>query len=118
LDQIDQELAALGYDLEAHENCARLKTRAGRPKRTCAKLEGARSALAPIEREIAGLEKQQEELEKNLAAMTATYDEAMVQFAAAEGDLPDLAQAESDLHDIQEQENRLHFGMSVRRCKL
>jgi DNA repair protein SbcC/Rad50 len=107
LDQIDQELAALGYDLEAHEKLRQAENAGRQAEEDLRQLEKARSALAPIEREIIGLEKQQEELEKNLAAMTAAYDEAIVQYAAAEGDLPDLAQAESDLHDIQEQENRL-----------
>jgi exonuclease SbcC len=108
LDQIDQELAALGYDLEAHEKLRQAENAGRQAEEDLRKLEGARAALAPIEREIAGLEAQLADLEKNLASMTAAYDEAVVQYAAAEADLPDLAQAESDLHDIQEQENQLH----------
>jgi DNA repair exonuclease SbcCD ATPase subunit len=76
LDQIDQELAALGYDLEAHEKLRQAENAGRQAEEDLRKLEGARAALAPIEREIAGLAAQLADLEKNLAAMTAAYDEA------------------------------------------
>jgi len=107
LDEIDKELSALGYDLGAHEKLRQAEAVGRQAEGDLRELEGARSALAPIEREIEGFEAQLADSEKDLAAMTAAYDEAAVKYAAAEADLPDLEGAESDLHDIQEQENRL-----------
>ena len=109
LSEIDNELSALGYDLEAHEKLRQAEGAGRQAENDLRRLEGARAALAPIEREIAGLEVQLVDLEKDLKVMTTAHDEASVQFAAAEADLPDLDQAESDLHDIQEQENRLRL---------
>jgi DNA repair protein SbcC/Rad50 len=109
LRQIDDELSALGYDLAAHENLRQAEAAGRQAEGDLRKLEGARAALAPIEREITELEVQLVKQEQDLAAMTAAHTEAAAQYAAAEADLPDLQQAETDLHDIQEGENRIRM---------
>jgi len=107
LEAIDVELKALGYDLQTHEELRQSESLGRAAEEKLRQLEQARAALTPIEREIAGLEVQLADLQKNLDAMTTTYDDAAAKYAAAEAGLPDLAEAESELHDIQEQENRL-----------
>ena len=115
LAEIDAELAALGYDLAAHEQLRQAESAGREAQDRIQQLAQARAALGQIEREIEGLAAQVTDLEKDLAAMTAAYDEAAASFAAAEADLPDLAEAEADLHDVQEQENllRKEVGMAT-----
>lgn len=107
LAEIDKELAALGYDLAAHQQL-RLAEQAGREAEADLRaLEQARAALGPIEREIAGLEEQLAEQEKAVQDLAEAHTAAAAKSAAAQMDLPDLAAAENALHDSQEQENRL-----------
>jgi exonuclease SbcC len=115
LAEIDAELTALGYDLEAHARLRQAESAGREAGEKFQQLDRARAALAPIEREIEGLEAQLNDLEKDLSAMTAAYDEAAARYAAAEADLPDLALAEEELHTVQEQENQLRneVGMAT-----
>ena len=115
LAEIDTELAAMGYDLTAHEALRQAENAGRQAEGDLRKLEGARAALATIEREITGLEAQLIDLETNLAAMNAAHVDAAARYSAAQADLPDLDTAETDLHDIQEQENclREEVGMAA-----
>ena len=112
LKEIRAEREALGYDLAVHEGLRQAEQAGREAEGRLRKLEKARAALAPIEREIADLQKQRLEGEKSLEAMTKTFDEAAAQLAAAEANMPDLSAAESELHDVQEQENiiRMQVG--------
>lgn len=107
LQKIDKELAALGYDLKAHEKLRQAETAGRQAEDDLRKLDSARATLAPIEREIKSLEDQLVEYDQNLKVMHASLNVLTAQVASAEATLPDLNQAESDLHDIQEQENSL-----------
>ena len=109
LQEIDAELAGLGYDLEAHEQLRKTEQAGREAEADLRALEQARAALTPIEREIAGLETQLKEQDSELSRLTKAYDEAAAQFAAAETGLPDALEAETNLHDIQEKENRLRI---------
>ncbi len=117
LHQIDEELAALGYDLTAHENLRQTEAAGRKAEGDLRKLENARAALAPIEREIINLEKQLAESNQNLETINAILDEQKALVAVTQTDLPDLDQAETDLHNIQEQENMLRqeVGMATQR---
>ncbi|HPX95267.1 MAG TPA: SMC family ATPase [Brevefilum fermentans] len=107
LAEIDAELKALGYELEAHEKLRQAENAGRDAQEQLHRLETARAALAPIEREIASIENQLVNLEENLREMTSTHDEAAIQYSAAQAAMPDLRQAETALYDIQEQENQL-----------
>ena len=118
LEEIDEELEALGYDLETHEQL-RSAEQAGREAEADLRaLEQARATLAPLEREIEGLVQQLEEQAQTAAELTEVHDDAVAKLAAAEVDLPDLQQAESDLHDVQERENRLRLEVGGARQKV
>ncbi len=115
LNEIDAELEALGYDLEAHD-ALRLNEQSGRDAETdLRQLEKARAALAPIEREIASLEEQEKKQTDRIKALTKAHDEAAAAFAALAAEMPDVEQAENDLHDLQEQENRLRMEVGSAR---
>jgi len=110
---IKADLEALGYDLADHERLRQAEKEGRQAEEARVKVKQARAALAPIEREIADLEAQGIEKEKELRERTAAFDEASVKLAASEAGLPDLAQAESDLYNIQEQENILRQEVGV-----
>lgn len=118
LQEIDAELAVMGYDLETHEKLRKTEQAGREAEADLRALEQARAALAPVEREIAGLEAQVQEQDAELDRLTKAYDEATARFAAAEAGLPDAAEAETNLHDIQEKENRLRLEVGAARQKV
>lgn len=118
LEEIDTELETLGYDLEAHEKLRQAEQSGREAVADLQALNQARAALSPIEREIAGLEEQYQEQEKELVDLTAAHTEAVARYAVSETDMPDLSQAESDLHDMQEQENRLRLEVGGAKQKV
>ena len=118
LREIDAELAGLGYDLETHDQLRKTEQAGREAEADLRTLEQARAALAPIEREIAGLEIQIKEQGEELDRLTQAHDEAAAQFAAAEAGLPDPKEAETNLLDIQEKENRLRLEVGAARQKV
>jgi len=107
LQDIDIELEKLGYDLAAHEELRKTEQAGRQAEADLLKLEQARAALAPIEREISDLAARLKDVQANLHQLTEDFDAAAAALAAAEANLPDALEAEANLHDIQEQENRL-----------
>jgi exonuclease SbcC len=118
LQEIDAELTALGYDLDAHDRLRKTEQAGREAEADLRALEQARAALAPIEREITGLETQVLEQDAELARLTEAYDDAAAQFAAAEAGLPDASEAETNLHDSQEKENVLRLEVGAARQKV
>ena len=118
LSEIDEEMAALGYDIQAHD-CLRQAEGAGRAAETDLRaLEGARAALAPITREIDGLENQLIEQAQAVRSLAEEHDEAAAKLGAAEASLPDLKNAEAELYDIREQENLVRDSVGRARQKV
>jgi DNA repair protein SbcC/Rad50 len=109
LEEVDADLAKLGYDLEAHEKLRQVEQAGREAEADLRALEQARAAAGPVEREISGLEQQVTEQRAALDELVCSHDEAAARFAAAEVDLPDLLEAERNLHDSQERENRLRM---------
>jgi len=118
LEAIDAELETLGYDLDAHEKLRQAENQGREAEADLRALEKARAAMAPVEREIAGLEVQLESQEGQIGDLTAAHDDVVAKFAAAEAELPDVKQAESDLHNIQERENRMRLEVGAARQKV
>ncbi len=118
LEEIREELGKLGYDTEAHKQLRQAEVKGREAEKNLRKLEAARSAMAPIEREISGLEAGLLEQEKTNATLRTAHDDAVAKYAVEEVALPDLAQAEAALHDIQEQENRLLMSVGGARQKV
>jgi exonuclease SbcC len=113
LEGIKADLEALGYDLDAHERLRQTEKEGRQAEEARVKIEQARAALVPLEREIADLEAQEIGKVKELSDRTTAFNDAVAQLAASQAGLPDLAQAESDLFDIQEQENILRQEVGV-----
>jgi exonuclease SbcC len=118
LQEIEVELEDLGYDLKAHEKL-RQTEQAGRDAEADMRaLDQARAALAPLAREISGLEAQAETRDAEVHNLSQDHDEAAAAFAAAAAEEPDVAQAEADLIDLREQENRLRLEVGEARQRV
>lgn len=106
LARVDAALKALGYDAAAHD-AARLDEQNRRSSQDALRrLEIARSALVPLEREISGLQSQLAALALELDQQEKAAQAARTQYELLAADQPDLHQAEDDLYHIQEQENK------------
>jgi DNA repair protein SbcC/Rad50 len=107
LAEIDKELKKLGYDAETHTQI-RTAVEAGRDyQNQLLKLEGARSALVPLEREIETLGKSIDSSEKHLLMLEKEYESASRKLNENISSSPDLADLERKYRDLQEQVNTL-----------
>jgi len=77
LEAIDAELETLGYDLDAHEKLRQAENQGREAEADLRALEKARAAMAPVEREIAGLEVQLESQEGQIGDLTAAHDDVV-----------------------------------------
>lgn len=117
LSKIDSELAAMGYDLAAHE-AARLDEQEGRAAESEFRaLEAARAALAPLEREMSELRPQIENLKSEIDSQEDGYAAAAAALQEAEAQAPNLEQAEQEFYALKEQESELgqQVGMARQR---
>lgn len=115
LSQIDGELAAMGYDLAAHET-ARLAEQEGRVvENEFRALEAARAALAPLEREMSELRSQIETLQSEIDHQEDGYAAAVMALQEAEAQVPDLEAVEREFFDLKEQENVLNQQVGMAR---
>jgi exonuclease SbcC len=107
LASINKELKKLGYDAAAHAQ-ARAEEEAGRAfQAQLLSLEQARSALVPLEREIATLEKSVDASEKHLETLEKDYQSASQKLNESLSAAPDLSDLERNYRDLQEQVNSL-----------
>ncbi len=104
---IETELEVLGYDTDAHQRLRQAEQAGRETEEALRKLEQAQATLAPIKREIEGLEAQSVEQQEKIDELTHLHDDSAAKLAAAQAELPDLGEVESALHDIQEKENLL-----------
>ena len=118
LKEIDLELAQLGYDTDAHVQLRQSEQSGRKAEAERQGLEKARAALAPIEREIVGLEEQRLEKDQAIHQLKTAIEDTAATLAAFESELPDLEQAESSLHETQENENRLRMEVGGARQKV
>jgi exonuclease SbcC len=118
LAQIDAELKEIGYDAASHDQ-VRAREAAGRGAESDLRLlEGARAALAPLEREIAELEATVTRDQQELQGQAQEHADAAASLAEAESKAPDLLAAERELFQLREQENSLRLEMGAARQKV
>lgn len=118
LSELDAQLAALNYDAAAHENLRRQEQELRSSEVEKNDLEKARSALAPLSREITTLIKDlaaDDEQVQALEGSTAAQRESYQQKAA---DLPDLRELESELTRLKSNENRKNMEVGAARQKV
>ncbi|MEN6410676.1 MAG: SMC family ATPase, partial [Anaerolineaceae bacterium] len=104
---VDAELKTIGYDAAAHDAVRRREQDGRSTEAELRRLETARAALAPLQREITELQAQWERQTEELRGQRTVYDDAAASLAAAEAQAPDVNAAERDWLQILEQENKL-----------
>ncbi len=113
LAEIDAQSRELGYDAAAHDAVRREEIEGRAAEAAIRELEAARSALAPLERQIAGLETRMAEEAASLAGHEAAYQDARSRYEVEAAQAPDLDAAEADLFAVQSEENRLHMEVGM-----
>jgi exonuclease SbcC len=114
----DKDLAALGYDAVAHDAARRNEVQSRPAEAEFRALAEARSALKPLDNEIANLQKEIEKQEAEVKIRQAEYDESAAALSAAETQAPDFEAAERTLYDLQERENALNQEVGGARQKV
>ncbi len=109
LARIDASLAELGYDAAEHDRTRKAELEGRSSEEQLRQLEMARAALAPLEREIEGLQSQIATDQTETNALEASFELAGTKYAADAANVPDLDQVEQELFDLQEQENRVRM---------
>ena len=118
LAEIDAQLKEIGYDAASHDRVRAAEAGGRGADEELRRLENARAALAPLEREIAELEVQIGRDRQDLDRQAAEHERAAASLEEAEAGAPDLYAAERELFDLQEQENRLRLELGGARQKV
>ena len=118
LEQIDQELKAIGYDAAAHDACRNQETALRPAEEEYHALEKARATLQPLQREIDEGQEQLKGLAEDVSQQQEGHTAAATQLAAAEAVAPDLEATESLLHDLLEQENNQRMEVGAAQQKV
>lgn len=103
---LDQELGNLGYHVTAHEAARQAETQGRTTEAEYRDLEKARSAVKPIDDEIANLQSEIEKQKLEIVSQQAEYDQASEQLKASKAVTPDVEAAERALFDLRAQENK------------
>ncbi len=106
LAEIDAELKKLGYDAKSHDEARQEEKTLSEIEEDFKSLENARSALKPLEEEIANLNEQIAKMSAEIKTQKAKHDDAQKMLTDAESQAPDEDAAYADLLKMQEKENQ------------
>jgi exonuclease SbcC len=118
LAQVDAELKTIGYDAATHDLCRQQETAARPAEDEFRRLEAARAALQPLQREIDEAQTQLSAMIAEVTEQQKNFDDAAARFAAAQAAAPDLEAAERSLHELLEQENSQRMEVGAARQKV
>jgi len=113
LAEIDAESKALGYDPAAHDAVRQAELEGRAVEEQLRGLEKALASLAPLERQIIGLEAQSAETAARLAEQEQAHQQARQRYEAEAAELPDVNQAELEVFSLQSEENRLRMEVGM-----
>jgi DNA repair protein SbcC/Rad50 len=115
LAQVDADLKAIGYDAAEHDAARQAELQGRAADGDLRRLENARAALAPLERELAETHKQASELSQEVEQLRTEHQRAAAELQEAQSQAPDLDAAEANLSQVREQENRLRLEVGAAR---
>ena len=118
LAEIDTDLRALGYDAAAHDELRRQVAVGQIIEADSRRLEVARAALVPLQRELAELQTQVSALVEQHAQQLQEHRAAAAAWQTAQATTPDLDTAEKELLSLQEGENRLRLEVGAAQQKV
>jgi DNA repair protein SbcC/Rad50 len=111
LAQVDETLKAIGYDSAEHDAIRRSELEARSSEEALRRLENARAALEPLQREINGMQTQLENEAHEITVQEDAVRSLESQYTAASLRLPDLDLNEREAFALSEEENRLRMQM-------
>lgn len=115
LAEVDAQLKALGYDAAAHEAVRKAELTGRASQEAWLSLEKARSALAPLQREIEEAIQNIDQKEAHLHELENDFQEVQASYNQKKANLPDLTQLEGEYYTLQETVNRLRDQMAQAR---
>lgn len=115
LAEVDAQLKALGYDAAAHEAVKQAELTGRASQEAWLNLEKARSALAPLQREIEEAHQNIDQKEAHLRELEKDFLEAQTGYDQKKANLPDLTRLEGEYYTLQETVNRLREQMAQAR---
>ncbi|MBN1303632.1 MAG: SMC family ATPase [Anaerolineales bacterium] len=118
LAELDKRLKALGYDAANHDAARKTENELRQVEDSYLKLETARAALKPLEREINNIQNEIDDQKKLVASQEVELKQAAESLSKADEQAPDINNAEQDLFQLQEQENRLNQAVGAARQKV
>lgn len=118
INQIDQQIAQLHYDSEAHEKLRKQESLLKTIEDEYQQLERTRSAIVPLERQIADIEKQLTEAQIELNDLNKNSEDAAKEYAEKSIGKPDLASAEVEFRKLIEEENVLRDETAAARQRV
>ena len=118
LAEIDTDLRALGYDAAAHDELRRQVAVGQIIEADSRRLEVARAALVPLQRELAELQTQVRALAEQYDQQQQEHRSSAAAWQTAQATTPDLEAAEKELLSLQEGENRLRLEVGAAQQKV
>jgi exonuclease SbcC len=113
LAQMEAALRELGYDAAAHDSVLRAEQAGRATEAQMQALAHARAALAPLEREIAGLQADQVQQQADLAAKQAEHRQADDKYQQEAANPPDVEKAEDELFRLKTEESQLRMKVGA-----
>jgi len=115
---VNEQLKTIGYDAAAHDSIRKAESEGRVSEGEVRALEKARSAIAPLEREIVDLETQAANQEIELARKQEEHAAAAEALEISRQQVPDQDAAEGVLLNLQERENRLRMEVGAAKQKV
>lgn len=115
---VNEQLKTIGYDAAAHDSIRKAESEGRVSEGEVRALEKARSAIAPLEREIVGLETQAANQEIEVVRKGEEHAAAAEALEISRQQVPDQDAAEGVLLNLQERENRLRMEVGAAKQKV
>lgn len=118
LEEINQRLKEIGYDAAQHDQVRKQVEQGADIQARLAKLEKARGALAPLDREIEELTAQLAVESEELEEQERELEEARASYQASREKAPDKEEAQKELLRLKERENVLQREVGAAQQKV
>ena len=109
LSVLDEQAKALGYNPAAHEQCREKESELALNENRWQKVQQAKAALQPIQREIIDLTNQIAADEKELKQIEGSVEQQKAALDEFSANLPDLQKAKKEFDTVQAETNRIRL---------
>ena len=109
LSVLDEQAKALGYNPAAHEQCREKESELALNENRWQKVQQAKAALQPIQREIIDLTNQIAADEKELKQIEGSLEQQKAALDEFSANLPDLQKAKKEFDTVQAETNRIRL---------